>query len=67
MPKSDGWRAFAKRAGISERSLHLFRTKGGKRPYRPTVAKLADALGVPFERVEAALLASSRAASRGGK
>jgi hypothetical protein len=63
MPKSEGWGAFAKRAGISERSLHLFRTQGGKRPYRPTVDKLATALGIPFDRVEAALKAqASRAA-----
>lgn len=60
MAPNETWQELARRAKVSSRSFRLWRSgKGGKRPFRPTVTKVATALGVSFERAEAAIKASA--------
>lgn len=62
MPPGESWEDFAARAGVTSRAIRILRDRGGKRPFRGTVAKLATALGVPPARVRAAIEASREAA-----
>lgn len=62
---TETWEALAKRAGVSSRQMRGWRTgSAGARPYRPTIAKVAEALGCDFARVEAAIAASRAAAGK---
>lgn len=61
LPAEEGWEGFAKRSGVSSRTVRLLRDKGAARPYRATVAKLAKALGVDPATVRAAISASRAA------
>lgn len=49
---TETWEAFASRCGVSSRTIRAWRSgAGGKRPYRPTVAAVAAALGCGYARV----------------
>ena len=52
------WGEFAERAGVTSRRILSLRRGEGKRPFRPTVTKLAAALGVEPPVVRAAIAES---------
>lgn len=61
----EGWAAFARRAGVSSRTVWRLRRGEGIEPYRGTLHALAQALNVPEARVRAAIEASRAATGKG--
>lgn len=58
----ESWKEFAARAGVSSQTMRRLRKGLGKRPFRTTLAKLAEAAGCSIAEWEAAIDASIVAA-----
>lgn len=57
----EGWEDFAKRAGVSDRTVWRIRRGDAVRPFRGTLLALAKALRCDLDRVRAAIAASRSA------